>query len=257
MWHKMWGVSNKCRNISSYDEAKRVCESIKPLRDRPNFRPLDMRSSRVVTDIRKVGEDYIIKMYNTEIVTYRPDGRIFLDRGGWPTVATASAMSASSPFACWVQKGEIIVRSASLKRFVLPRAGLLFVEGEPVDPPAAVQHKTRVKRELARQARSFFKAVPKLMASFAALCAGQPRPADVKKLRVNRIWDLEGVLDEADAGALAWYYLGMVCLRSSGNGYTVNPAQKSAIAHFWKEAYDALDVIEEYDIELPFGEVAK
>ena len=253
----MWGVRSNFVSIKSFDDAKRIYESIKPLRGRPDFRPVDRRSSCAVTDIRKVGEDYIIKMYNTDIVTYRPGGSIFLDRGGWPTVATASAMSASSPFACWVQKGELIVRSASLKRFVLPSAGLVFVNGEPVNPPPTVQHKTRVKRELAKQVRSFFKDVPKLMASFAALCAGQSHPADVKKMRVNRVWDLEGVLGGTDASALAWYYLKTVRGWAPKRESVVQKDQKSAIAHFWKEAYDAFDVIEGYEIALPFGEVAK
>ena len=249
----MWGRSSKFRSIASYDEARHLYENIEPLRGRPDFRPLDRRSSRAITDIRKVGENFVIRMYSTDIVAYRPDGSIYLNRSGWPTISTAAVLSASSPFACWTQKGELIVRSASLKRFVLPRAGLVFINGEPVNPPVAVQCKTRVRKEPAKQVRAYFKDVPRLMQTFAALCAGQPVPEGIRKMRVDKVWDLEEPLDEADASALAWYYLKIEFLNTS---YKVLKDQKTAIAVFWKAAYAAFDVFENYEVVLPLGEVA-
>jgi len=246
----MWGVGRRLKSIVSYEEAESIYGATTPLKGRPNFRPLDRRSSRASTDIRKVGDDYIVRMYSTDIVRYLADGSIFLDRGVWPTLATAAALSASSPFACWTHYGEVIVRSASLKRFVLHSKGLLFVNGEPVDPPVAVQHKTRVNRDKAKKVRTFFKDVPRFIKTFSAMCAGQPLPKGVRAMCIDSAWGLDGVLDEMDAAALAWGYVKAVTVH-----VTNNPV--ASTADFWKAAYSAFDVIEAYDVELPFGEVAK
>jgi len=65
--------------IGSYAEAVRVYDSIKPVRGRdPVIRPLALRSNWNLT-IRTDGEDnLIVKLYHTDVVTYRKDGHIVL-----------------------------------------------------------------------------------------------------------------------------------------------------------------------------------
>jgi len=37
----------------------------------------------------RCGEDYVIRLYHTDILTYRSDGSVELCHGGWETQATA------------------------------------------------------------------------------------------------------------------------------------------------------------------------
>ena len=41
---------------------------------------------------------YAVRYHMTDIMTYRPDGRIRLDSNGWNTTTTAQRMNACSPF---------------------------------------------------------------------------------------------------------------------------------------------------------------
>ena len=92
----MWGTSSNFPGISSYEQAKKTFEEIKPLRGKPNFRPLDRRSSQAKSQILfdDVTDDYIICLYRTHIVRYTKDGDVILNTGGHNTTTTVTAMSA-------------------------------------------------------------------------------------------------------------------------------------------------------------------
>jgi hypothetical protein len=51
------------------------------------MKPLAERRRHWLT-IRKKGEDIVIKMYDTDIITYKPDGHIIVRQGGWSTSST-------------------------------------------------------------------------------------------------------------------------------------------------------------------------
>lgn len=41
------------------------------------------------------GKDVVARMYRTDIVTWRPDGSVLLDTGGWHTPSTFDGMAAA------------------------------------------------------------------------------------------------------------------------------------------------------------------
>lgn len=247
----MWGTSSHYESINSYADAERVYNSIKPLRGHPDFRPLERRSIDCKSRIIKQGDEYIIRLYRTDIVRYFKDGSVFVSTGNWSTQSTAAAISAMSPFSCWCSKGSVVVRAHDLKRFVLPSGGLLFVGGQPVNPPVAVQHKTRIKKAEARQARKFFAEVPKMITAFSAAFEGGTKPEFAAAITGRmEVEELSG----EQAASIAWYYVqapwGYVTRKQT---ITNNPDK--GIKEFWTAVYKAYDLIESYETELPFGEV--
>src|ERR1019366_8310116 len=172
----MWGTASKFPSIGSYAAAKIKYENIKPLRGSPDFRPLDTRSSRAKSQILKDGDDYIIRLYRTDIVRYFANGEVGICHGGFKTSCTVQAISAMSPYVTWCQKGVIIIRMPDLKKYVVPREGLLIRAGQPVNPVAATVTRTRVVKETAKQVREYFKDVPKMITVLTSMLAGKEKP---------------------------------------------------------------------------------
>jgi len=105
--------SNRFPFLRDYDAALRKHEEIKPLRGKhEGTRPLSERRRnwldiREVLDIRKVGEgDLVLRLYNTDIATYKVDGSILLTQGGWDSVTTRQALNAIAPCTLHQQHGQ-------------------------------------------------------------------------------------------------------------------------------------------------------
>jgi hypothetical protein len=47
--------------------------------------------------LHRVGENYVVRYYYTDIVTYYPDGTFTLNCGGWPTMSTRDWIEATAP----------------------------------------------------------------------------------------------------------------------------------------------------------------
>ncbi len=47
--------------------------------------------------LHRVGENYVVRYYYTDIVTYYPDGTFSLNCGGWPTPSTRDWIEATAP----------------------------------------------------------------------------------------------------------------------------------------------------------------
>lgn len=246
----MWGCSSNYPTIGSYQAAARVYADIKPLRGKPDFRPLDARSSRAKSQIIKVGDDYIIRLYNTNIVRYRPDGSVLLDCGSWVTVATATAMSAMSPYSAWCSKGNLVVRCPD-GRFIIPGAGLeIDAQGVPKNPEVAVLRKKLVNRVLAKQVRAHFKQVPVMIRAYSAAFNGGDATNPVH--RPVREADMATPLSEPDASAIA-----MGCLDWDWGYATAVPTYSGVDTtdKFWRDVYRVFGVIEQHETPLPYGEV--
>lgn len=259
----MWGTSSTYPSITSFAKAKEVFETTKPLRG-TNDRPLEARSRNCKSWIEKRGENYIIRLYQTDIVTYYPDGSVFLNIRGWATNATASALHAMSPFTCWKRGGQLIVSLGRPSygdglKFVIPNGGLLFKPDEtgallPVNPPPAVQCKKQVKKEEAKKSRAFFKQVPVYIKTFSAAFEGGTEP-EVPEINMSAVWERQE-LSEDQAVALAWCYV-TTGLNESYSATVVVNDPKTGIAEFWKYVYRALKLIETVETVLPYGEVPK
>jgi hypothetical protein len=61
------------------------------------------------TWLERRGDDIAVRLHDTDIVVYHPDGSITLDTGGWFTVTTKARMCEFSPFSVSSTKGEWFV----------------------------------------------------------------------------------------------------------------------------------------------------
>jgi len=249
----MWGRENTLPRIISYAEAKHMYENTKPIRGNPAFRPLDRRSKDAKGSIKQVGDNYVIQLYSTNIVTYYPNGDVRLNTGNYSTISTASAIGQVSPFSCWTSKGRICVCNRYNKQgSFLVQPTLLFkrdAEGiyRPENPPIAGVRKTRVLKDKAKIARAVFKQVPIFIETFSKAFVGGVKPTAV-------IFDPQFECDsvsEEHAVKLAWDYV-----RTEGwqDPRIVDDAE-GAITAFWKDVYNKRGVIEQYTVDLPLGEV--
>lgn len=70
-------------SISSHAEAARVYDSIAPVRGRdPNERPLAGRSNWNLTIRTDSAESFVVKLYRTDVVTFKKDGHILIEPYG-------------------------------------------------------------------------------------------------------------------------------------------------------------------------------
>jgi hypothetical protein len=85
--------------LLDYEAALRRHDSIKPKQGKnEGIRPLAERS-RNSLNIRKVGEaeDLVIRLYGTDIITYRKNGEIVVNFGLWDSCTTRKTISAIAP----------------------------------------------------------------------------------------------------------------------------------------------------------------
>jgi hypothetical protein len=96
-----WGNNNRTdvysTRIKTYEEALAHEASVKPIRGK-TIKPLHRRRDTHLT-IRKQtgfnfeGEEVVIKMYETDIVKYRPNGDIYVNIDGWVSMTTCQVLT--------------------------------------------------------------------------------------------------------------------------------------------------------------------
>jgi hypothetical protein len=253
----MWGRGNTLPRIESYDEAKHVYENTKPIRGNPAFRPLDRRSIYAKGSIKQVGDNYVLQLYSTDIVTYYPNGDVLLNTGNYSTVSTADAVGQVSPFSCWISKGRVCVCNRYNKQgSFLVQPTLLFkrdAEGiyRPENPPIAVVRKKRVLKDKAKLARDIFKQVPVYIKAFSVAFDRGVKPKH-DHTSITVAYRHGETLEDQQAVNLAWAY---VSEDYHVNGLLILNEPVPAIARFWKDVYNKRGVIEQYTVDLPLGEV--
>ena len=83
--------------LKTYEEALAHEASVKPIRGK-TIKPLHRRRDTHLTIRRQTGfnfegEEVVIKMYNTDIVKYRPNGDIYVDIDGWVSMTTCQVLT--------------------------------------------------------------------------------------------------------------------------------------------------------------------
>ena len=78
----------KQKTIQSYETAAAAFEN------RPRG---DSKRLHKNCRLHRVGENYVVRYYYTDIVTYYPDGTFTLNCGGWPTMSTRDWIEATAP----------------------------------------------------------------------------------------------------------------------------------------------------------------
>lgn len=56
--------------------------------------------------VRREGEALAVRLHDTDVVTYFPDGRIQLNSGGWRTPTTKDRINKFAPVNLWQEKGQ-------------------------------------------------------------------------------------------------------------------------------------------------------
>ena len=144
-------------------------------------------------------------------------------------------------------------------RYIIPSEGLeVRADSTPVNPVVASVYKTRICKELAKQARQVFKEVAKRVMVYQAAFAGGTRPIEVRvNLRSEfRFVSLDGlVLDDAVIDGLAWAYV-PVEYDYQTREYTITNTGKAAADKLWRDVYQTFGVKEVYKVELPLGRVS-
>ena len=96
-----WGNNNRTDvysiRIKTYEEALAHEASVKPIRGK-TIKPLHRRRDTHLTIRRQTGfnfegEEVVIKMYETDIVKYRPNGDIYVNIDGWVSMTTCQVLT--------------------------------------------------------------------------------------------------------------------------------------------------------------------
>lgn len=156
--------------ITNYKDIEKRWNNTKPIRGRStDVRPIGERR-RDWEQVTRTAIDegmwsYAARLYNTDVVTYLPNGDIIINANGWHTPSTAEFIHLHSPFACVKRHNKLWVHaraddahpSVSMKAYPLGdkpmrfnhKGGHMYVPAEKV-----VVRKQVVNRVLAKEARA-------------------------------------------------------------------------------------------------------
>lgn len=82
--YRNWDVPR----LTTYEAAARHESITKPIRgDKNGTKPLGDRKKKYF-NIRKEGDDIVVRMHSTDIVRYKPSGELILNNGGWVSPST-------------------------------------------------------------------------------------------------------------------------------------------------------------------------
>lgn len=58
----------------------------------------------------KENGDIAVRLHRTDVVTFKRDGAIVLDSGGWKSLTTKSRLNEFSPFSIWQKEGDWYIK---------------------------------------------------------------------------------------------------------------------------------------------------
>ena len=156
--------------INNYADAKKLYDSIKPLRT-TGIRHIGSRASSNRMSVREdENSDIVFRLHNTDCVRYCKDGELHITRGNWPTTSTAQFLHALSPCGVrvFINQHQIwIQRFEDLAYFLVP-SGLLKIKGgvvlNPVPQYNLVLNKEKTK-ELRAKLKPIFKRCDGIMSA--------------------------------------------------------------------------------------------
>lgn len=88
-YNRNWDIPR----LASYNDAVKREATVKPIRgDKDGTKPLGARNKKHY-NIRKDGNDIVVRMHNTDIVRYHPDDTLTINNGGWVSPTTHDMFS--------------------------------------------------------------------------------------------------------------------------------------------------------------------
>lgn len=168
--------------IYSYAEAKRLYDSVTPIRGNEHIRPIGARGKQHMRiDKCEVdgAEVYEAVLYQTPCVRWYPDGRVLVDDGGWATQSTAAFIDRvlGGANACLAYNNLCVCVGASMW-YAIPKGGLILErvgqQYQPINPPKMYTHKynregTKRIRMLAKPVLEYFEAMRAVMGEDAPM----------------------------------------------------------------------------------------
>jgi hypothetical protein len=151
----------------TYNEADRLERTIKPIRGRSTpTKPLSRNRRKDYINIRRGGENLVVRMYSTDILTLQPDGKLLVER--YTSLTTHAVMSqllgtnvssykGVSVICCWFDPGN---GTDPLISGTLPmdeRTVLQRIDGKLVNLKPMFATKVRTNRKVANQIRKPYK----------------------------------------------------------------------------------------------------
>lgn len=93
--HEMgYATVKRVPRVFNHRHAKQIYDSVKPIRGRsPEVRPLGNRKDADTYSVRMNGDDVEFVLYQTPVITYKPNGEIVLRTNGWASVSTHQFIS--------------------------------------------------------------------------------------------------------------------------------------------------------------------
>jgi hypothetical protein len=87
--------SDRFARLFNYEQAMRHYETRKEYikGDNKGLKPFAERARNWLT-IRQEGEDVVVKLHRTDIITYKPTGEVIIEQGGWNTSTTHETIGA-------------------------------------------------------------------------------------------------------------------------------------------------------------------
>jgi hypothetical protein len=96
--------------LFNYDTAVRHEANVKPIRGRPDCKPIGKRRKTHAT-IRREGDVVLCRLYNTDLVSFYPDGRIVMQFDGWTSLTTRAFVNEVTGAYVFMQHGTLWVKA--------------------------------------------------------------------------------------------------------------------------------------------------
>jgi hypothetical protein len=193
------------RQIQNYAAAVSIEAGIVPIRGKsPECKPLDMKRHKQSVTIRRVGEDVVVKVYHTDVLTYKPDGEIVVDTNGYSSISTADVLARvlgmgvrSYGDRLWIQQvggWYVLGRGTRLKH--IDHIGRQVMNPIHVQVRQLNRKKTKVVRDQYRSFMAYARGMCKLLAAVDGSITVESARGDY--LRDQDLWHLITCGVEAD-----------------------------------------------------------
>ncbi|MCK5604432.1 hypothetical protein KAR91_21255 [Candidatus Pacearchaeota archaeon] len=106
------------------------------------------------------GDSFAVRLHATDIVTYKPDGTIVLNSGGWRTVTTKERINTFSPVNLWQEKGVWYLGKWSAKkldRIIYADKMTVDEAGFPANPIIELKTDRTERKKLLKQIKDYAK----------------------------------------------------------------------------------------------------
>jgi hypothetical protein len=243
--------ANNVPMLHNYAAAVAHEAKVKPIRGRAvECKPVGQRNITHAT-IRNANDDIVVRIYNTDIVRYKPDGRIIINQGGHASNTTRAYLSALMHEWFGSHQGETVwFDRPNDKTYILhDRADNIFVPNPDRPPrliftnpkPQVIYKKNRaaLKEVRARYAPfiRYMKNIQKLQGGGGV--KGFPRPGYISHLDMSKLI-LSSELEDN--------YLALACFAWPGYHNPVTKFENFLLHHHNHEVFTKVTV--------PLGELA-